>query len=382
MSALNGRSPQNSTTDIGRDFVWLALGVAQHVPDLLHGYWGPPEWLEAIQINPPSLERLREQGVAVATAVQKSDLPKNRKERLLRETRALLWLVRAKLGDTIMFSEQVRLMLDVQPEGVGSEVFEAAHEGLTAVLPEGDSLTQRWADWQAACTTSIANVDLTGFENLSDLVPYEFILTEADKIAFRPGKVCIPANYAVRVDRLGHLAVQWGAMCGMVTAVYQRYQSGETECAVWLNYGSQQVLAQGLPFAILSDLNLYDELISRLWQQTGLPNIQMEQLQTIHMAEDALGWVEANTALMLHGEGLRPRALRRFVMANKLVDGETAESLLTQLANPIYAAHLFAPLIGRPLVKAWLEQTQHAVADLLADPPVPSTMLFAVRFGD
>ena len=382
MTALNGRAPTAVTTDIGRDFVWLALGVAQHVPELLHGYWGPPEWVEAAKANPPSLENLRDQAVAVATAVQKSNLPKNRKERLLRETRALLWLVRAQLGETIMFSEQVRLLLDIQPEGVGSEVFEAAHEGLMTVLPEGESLSQRWADWQVAYTTTITNLDLRGFENLGGLAACEFILTETETIDFRPGKVLIPENYAVRVDRLGHLMMQWGVMCRVVTAVHQRYLSGETECAIWPNYGWQQVLAQGLPLAVLSDLNLYDELIPKLLQQVGLPAISAEQLQSIHIAEDALQWVEANTALMLHGEGLRPRALRRYVMANMLVDKETADSLLNQLADPIHAAHLFAPLIGRPLIKTWLEQSQPPMADLLADPPVPSTMLFAVRFGD
>jgi hypothetical protein len=383
MSALNGRSPQAVTTDIGRDFVWLALAVAQHVPDLLHGYWGQPEWLAVITADPPSLDNLRDQAVALATALQKSSLPKNRKERLLRQTRALLWLIRAQLGERIMFSEQVRLLLDVQPEGVDSEVFATAQRGLTAVLPAGESLAQRWQEWQAAYTTAIVHVDLTGFENLSGLAVCEFILTEATTIEFRPGKVYIPANFMVRVDRLGHLAMRWAVMCGMVTAVYQRYQAGETECALWLNYGSQQVLAQGLPRAILSDLNLYVERIPKLLHETGLPAMPTEQLQAIHMAEDALCWVEANVALMLHGEGLRPRALRRYVMANKLVDGETAESLLTQLANPIYAAHLFAPLIGGPLSQAWLAQREtQNIASLLADPPVPSTMLFAVRFGD
>jgi hypothetical protein len=207
-------------------------------------------------------------------------------------------------------------------------------------------------------------------------------VTQAKVIAYRTEAVYLPADWPVRIDRLGHLAVQWGVMSGMVAAVAQRYEAGETECAVWLNYGPRQVLAQGLPFAILSDLNLYDEFIPTLLEQAGFPSISGEQLQAIHMAEDALRWVEANVALMLHGEGLRPRALRRTMMTNKLVDLQTAENQLTQLANPIYAAHLFAPLIGGPLIKAWLAQRQQSVIDLLADPPVPSTMLFEVRFGD
>jgi hypothetical protein len=287
------------------------------------------------------------------------------------------------MGEQIMFSEQVRLLLDVQPESVDSSVFAAAQEGLTAVLPGGDSLSQRWADWQAAYTTTALAI-LPQLQQALRVLdqPCDIILTQAEAIAYRPGKVYLPTVWPIRVDRLGHLVAQWGVMCGVVTAVAQRYEAGQTECALWLNYGPQQVLAQGLPAAILSTLNLYDEFIPHLLQDAGLPAIAAGQLQAIHMAEDALCWVEANVALMLHGEGLRPRALRRYVMANKLVDGETAETLLTQLANPIYASHLFAPLIGSPLIKAWLAQSQQSVTGLLADPPVPSTMLFAVRFDD
>jgi len=383
MISLNGRSRHAITSDIGRDFVWLALGVAQHVPDLLQSYWGPQEWLETIIADPPSLENLRDQGVMVATAVQKNSLPKNRRERLLRQTRTLLWLIRSQLGEQMMFSEQVRMLLDVQPESVNSSVFETAQEGLTTILPHGDSLNQRWVDWQTTYTTTAQDILPLLLQTLYALDQNcKVILTQAKAIGYQPGELYLPADWPIRVDRLGHLVVQWGVMCEVVKAVAQRYRAGETECAVWLNYGSQQVLAQGLPSAILSDLNMYEELIPILLCDAGLPAIHAEQLQAIHKAEDALGWVEANVVLMLHGEGLRPRALRRYMMAHKLVDMKTAINQLSQLIDPIFASHIFAPLIGGPLIKAWLHQSHQSIDDLLADPPVPSSMLFEMRFGD
>jgi hypothetical protein len=119
-----------------------------------------------------------------------------------------------------------------------------------------------------------------------------------------------------------------------------------------------------------------------LLQAAGLSAVTVRQLQAIHMAEDALRWVDANVALMLHGEGLRPRVLRRYMMGHKLVDKETAEAQLTCLADPFQAAHTFAALIGGPLIKTWLAQSQTTIAGLLSDPPVPSRMLFEVRFGE
>jgi hypothetical protein len=61
---------------------------------------------------------------------------------------------------------------------------------------------------------------------------------------------------------------------------------------------------------------------------------------------------------------------------------EAGEARLAHLASPFKAAHIFAPLIGGPLITAWLAKNNITFDSLLKDPPVPSTMLFEVRFGD
>jgi hypothetical protein len=390
MTALNGRSHTVITTDIGREFVQLALGVAHYAPDCLHGYWGSDEWLETVSLNPPSLEILKNRAVDVATAVQKSSLPKNRQQRLQFQTRALLWLIRARLGEQIMFREQVRLLLDLPPESVDSSVFLTAQEELAAVLPGAEGLSQRWTDWQAMYTVPLEAVlpELhRAFAYLAQFLPESYgfnldVSSHSQRITNQPQNLRLPANMPVRVDRLVHLAAQWKMMHAMVSAAAGRCQAGETEGAVWLNYGPQQVVAQGLPLVILSTSDPYNEIIPDLLQAAGLSAVTVRQLQAIHMAEDALRWVDANVALMLHGEGLRPRVLRRYMMGHKLIDRETAEAQLTYLADPFQAAHTFAALIGGPLIKTWLDQSKTNLADLLNDPPVPSTMLFEVRFGD
>lgn len=390
MTALNGHSHAMITADIGQDFVQLALGVARHIPDCLHDYWGPMDWPESASADPPSLHTLRSQAVNFATAIQQSSLPKNRQQRLQFQTRALLWMIRAKLGEQIIFSEQVRLLLDVQPESVDISAFSQAQEGLAAILPEGDTLNQRWLDWQAAYTLPLkvvlpqlrqAFIYLSNFWHKA--VEFELKLTaQGQNITYQPYTVFLPANMEIRVDRLVHLAAEWAAMCGMVTAAASRYEAGETESAVWLNYGPQQLLAQGLPPSFQLTTEPYDETIPSIMQALKLPAISARELQSIHIAEDTLRWVDANIALMLHAEGMRPRVLRRYLMGHKLVDQETAVNLLDRLSDPIQAAHVFAPLIGGPLVRAWLDKSQTTIDELLNDPPVPSTMLFEIRFGD
>jgi hypothetical protein len=285
----------------------------------------------------------------------------------------------------------------VQPESVDEAFFQAAHETLAAVLPGNGSLAERWAAWQAAYNVPVskamallppllAELGLQWQKDAQQKIsPITVKIAEGiEEIAYQPGKLTLPAAGSVRLDRLFHLAARWGH--GGVHSLYlagaQRHEAGEREEVVWLNLGPDQVLVQGLSRAWLPSLNLYESAIPELFELAGVMAVPAAELQAIHIAEDALQWTQANAAILLHGEQLRPRAVRRYLMANALCDQETAVAHLERLSNPINAAHAFAPLIGGPLIQAWLAQDDHSLNDLLTDPPVPSTMVFAVRFGE
>jgi hypothetical protein len=386
-----------ATADIGAAYVRLALGLAQKVPQLLQAYLGPAEWPDAVLADPASPDLLRTHAVAVATAAQKSELPRHRRERLLRNVRALLWLIRAQAGERLIFSEQVRLLLDLKPESVDPTFFETAHDSLAQALPGSGPLAERWAEWQAQQTISgqAARPLLAGvLETLRERFGPDSLLTsEKLKIVevdgegppfYQPGELHLPRSAAVRVDRLYHLAVRWGygGVHSFYSALAKRYRAGEVECAVFLNAGPDQVIVQGLPVAVLAELDLYVTAIPRLLQAAGLPDHEADRLQVIHTAEDMLQWGAANAALLLHAENLRPRAIRRHLMANALLSRDLADRLLAELSDPVQAAHVFAPLIGGPLIKTWLVQGDHPVSTVLADPPVPSTMVFELRYGN
>ncbi len=375
----------------------LALGVGQYVPGLVNCYWGPPEWQQAVTDDPPSLDTLRHHAVSVATAVQQSTPSVNRQKRLLRRVRALLWLIRSLNNEQIIFSEQVRMLLDVQPESVDEAFFQTAHETLTAVLPGSGSLGERWAAWQAAHTIPVskaltllpsllAELRLRWQTDAQQKITPITIKTTAENaaIVYQPDELTLPADGVVRIDRLVHLATCWGpgGIHSLHTAAKQRFNDGAGEEVVWLNMGPDQILAQGLSLAWAPSLDLYENTIPELLALAGLAVLPAAELQAIHMAEDALQWALANAAVLLHSQGLRPRAVRRYLMANALCDQDTAVAHLERLSNPAYAAHVFASLIGGPLIKAWLAQNDHSLNDLLTDPPVPSTMVFAVRFGE
>lgn len=390
-------SPISAKADIDAAYVRLALGVGQYVPGLVNDYWGPPEWQQAVKADPPSLDILRHHAVSVATAVQQSSLPENRQKRLLRRVRALLWLIRSLDNEQIMFSEQVRMLLDVQPESVDEAFFQTTHETLAAVLPGAGSLTERWTAWQAAYTVPVSKAmsllpsllaelgSLWQKDAQQQISPIAVKSTDGiEEISYQPGELALPATGSVRLDRLFHLASRWGhgGAHSLHLAAKQQYEAGNGEEAVWLNLGPDQILARGLSLAWLPVLNLYESAIPELLELAEVTAVPAAELQAIHLAEDALQWALANSAILLHGQQLRPRAVRRYLMANALCDQETAVAHLERLSNPTWAAHVFAPLIGGPLIQAWLAQDGHSLNDLLTDPPVPSTMVFAVRFGE
>lgn len=388
--------PPAKTSDMGAAYGRLALGVAHYFPNLINNYWGPRAWRQTVAANPPTLDRLRTQAVALATAVQQSPLPENRQKRVLRRVRALLWLVRCLNQEPIIFSEQVRLLLDVQPESVDEAFFQTAHETLTAVLPGNGTLAERWAAWQRAYSIPTAKAAALLPPVLAALAacwqedsqqridPMAVIPEEGVKeTTCQAGVLKLPAMGTVRVDRLYHLAARWGAggVHSLQTAAAQRFENGDLEEALWLNLGPDQVLAQGLPVAWLPALNLYQKAIPHLLESAGFTAMPPAELQAIHMAEDALQWALGNAALLLHGERLRPRAVRRHLIANALYDRQTADTCLARLSHPVQAAQGFAALIGGPLLAAWLAQDGNSLNDLMIDPPVPSTMVFAVRFA-
>lgn len=392
--------PPPTVAEIGSAYARLALGVAHHVPGLINSYHGPADWQQAVEAEPPSLEMLQQQAVAVATAVQKSDLPRNRRERLLRAGRALLWLIRARAGERIIFSEQVRLLLDIQPESAGEAVFQTAHETLAALLPGDDPLPERWAAWQARYTLPVEQTlpllqQALDYLQLPESWSLKLVLQapsslkvavvkteETAPVSYQAGQLRIAAHASLRTDRLYHLALEGVVGHILHQAAEQRYRAGQAEEAVQLKVGPGQVLAQGLPPALLSQLDLYPKAIPAILAQAHLPVVASDQLQAIHLAENALHWATANAALLLHAEGLRPRAVRRHLMANGLHTQEQAELILDEIIEPTRATHVFAPLIGGPLLTAWLAREGHTVAALLTDPPAPSTMMFEVRFGD
>lgn len=396
--------PPPTTAETGAAYTRLALGVAEHVPGLLNSYFGPEAWREAVLADLPSLEQLRHHAIAVATAAQKSELGRNRRERILRNVRALLWLIRKAMGEQLIFSEQVRFLIDLKAESASEALFEAAHEALSEMLPRasllmrlrGKKLDKRWVEWQAAYTLPATEVQPLLIDVLARLAewlrtkhalptePIRVVLIEGDgDPSYAEGELRLPEQASLRVDRLYHLAARlgYGGADSLYRASKQRYAAGEAECAVLLNLGIAQVIVEGLHQALLSELALYKTAIPELLEAAALPAIEPEQLQAIHTAEDALQWSQANAALLLYSENLRARAVRRHLMSNALMTRQQADKVLQELADPVRAAHIFAPLIGAPLIKAWLTQSKSSLSTLLTDPPVPSTMLLEVRFG-
>lgn len=394
--------PPPAVDEIGAAYARLMLGVGQKAPNFVADYWGPQAWLDAVLQTPPTWENLRQHAVAVATAAQQSDLPRNRRERILRNVRAALWLIRSGSGESMIFSEQVRMLIDLQPQGAEEGIFDTALQTLDQLLPNQDEeLADRWSTWQAQMTLPAIDAlpflkealetftPLAGDSSATLNVALQESIAGDDPISYQRGTLAIDPTTPLRIDRLFHEAARWQSLHLFESSLRHRYDqaTSDAECALRLNLGPDQVLINGLPQLLLNSVDLYESALPALLNKAGFDQINQAQLsindlRAIHIIENAMQWVRANVALMLHAEGLRPRAVRRHLSTAALLDRETADATAERLADPLVAAQTFAIQLGASLVPKWMEQNELTITELLADPPVPSSMMFDVKFAD
>lgn len=389
---------------IGEAYARLALDLGVHLPGFVLGCTAPPAWTPDPAADPAALTDLRHRGLNVATAIQQSALPAAEQQWLLQQVRAMLWLIRAGLGGQILFTEQVRMVLDVTPEAVADDVFEQARQALELLLPGRGPLAERWRRWQASVTiTSEEAAPLLrqalafGRERFRHLGLTDG-LDESVTVVLKAGgpvpavtslgdgqsTITLPAGGAVRADRLLHLATRlgYGGWHTWFLAAQARFRSRMLpDGCVVTALGPHCVLVEGLAGLLCEQLlhqGGYAWLLGRLQAQTGLPRLPVDELQAIHAAEDALAWIAGNVALLLHTQGIRPRGVRHYVTARTPLDPAAAERLIEEALHPLERYRLYARLIGPHLVRRWVGQGDDPLARaarLLVEPHVPSDLL-------
>jgi hypothetical protein len=369
---------------IGRNYLLLALNLDRHFEGFVDAYFGPPELKEAAQASEPrSLDRLAEDAGQLQSAIESSDHDLQRKDFMLRQTRAMASVIRNLAGDPLDFVEEVESYFDITPEMADEAVFDTAQAEMDKLLPGGGSLVERLAAWKkslelepdrirpvfelACCETrrrSLALFDLPPGEDLSlhlvEEKPWSaynwYLGGYQSRIDLNTD---LPLHAHAAVPLLAHEAYP-GHHTEHAIKEYRLYQQqGRPEHSIQLLLAPECVLAEGIADSaqdmILDDAELASFLHDELFPAGGLSGIDAEQQIRLSRASEGLRRVSCNAALLLHRDGQPPDQVQRYIERYALRTPKEAAQTMKFIQNPLFRSYIFNYAMGKELLASLLD---------------------------
>ena len=388
--------------EIGGNYLTLALNIDRHMQGVVDAYYGPPELKAQIeQGEPRALDALADDATQLQAAIDASDFDAQRKDYLIRQTRAMAAIVRNLSGNRLDFVEEVELYFDVAPKMVDEAVFEAAHAEIDRLLPGDGTLRERLLAWEKELELErhrIVPVFDRVFEetrrrtrDLCDLPPGEEVSLEL--VEDKPWRAYnwYMGEYRSRIELNTDLPVRPDRALSVVT--HEAYPGHHTEHAIkeYLLYrqqgraehaihvlGPEAVLSEGIAVSarsmIFSDPELAAFLRDELCPVAGLRDLDVDQQIGVGRARDVLRAVAGNAALLLHRDGRSPDQVQEYVGRYYIGGQKEVESIMRFIQIPLWRSYAFNYTMGQALLTPLLEGPD-AVANfrrLLSEPFTPT----------
>jgi hypothetical protein len=122
-------------------YLLLGLRLGRHVDGLVDAYYGPPELKERVDAEEP-IEASRLVADADALLAEVGD------DWLGDQARGLRTYAGVLAGERVSYSDEVEGCYGVRPVLADEAAYRAAHARLDALLPDGDSLLDRYTRWR------------------------------------------------------------------------------------------------------------------------------------------------------------------------------------------------------------------------------------------
>jgi hypothetical protein len=388
---------------IGHDYLALALQLDRHVPGFIDAYFGPSELKEQAQTGlPRQPEALTGDAEQLLAAIEAGSFAEQRRDYLLRQTRAMHALAGRLAGESLTFIEEVERYYDIQPQLVDERVFAEAHRVMDELLPGRGELTERLAAWKQSLELAperIIPVCERACAELRRRALHLFELPEGEAVSLQivqnePWRAYnwYLGGYQSRIDINTDLPMRANSVVGLLSheaypghhtehAIKERRLcdgEGRLEHAVQLILAPEAVLSEGIADCaqgvIFERAELVAYLRDELYPLAGMDHIDVERQVLIDEATRALGAVSANAALLLHGEGLPAVDVQRYVERFGLRSEREAAQNMKFIQHPLWRSYNFTYSVGESLLAPLLEGPK-AVANfrrLLSEPFTPT----------
>ena len=382
---------------ISREYVRIAFAIEHYVEGFVDAYFGPPEYK---QVEPIAPSELASSIAALRREVQTSDYPALRKSYLEAQLRAMETTARKLSGEEISYTDEVRLLFDIEPTHTPEYVFEETNAQLDAALPGSGSISERLANWrqQFEVTPEIARqmIDRIAGEarrRTADLVTLpddegvEFAL-----VSDKPwsGYNWYLGNMRSLVEINTDLPIRANALLDLVC--HEAYPGHHTEHSIKerdlflaRGWGEQAIQLINTPVCVVSEgiATLAAEIIfgaeAGLWAAENLYPLagisgDPEREQQIAAAAYQQRALNGNAALLLHDAGASPDEVVAYIMRYGLRTEREARQTLRFISTPLWRAYTFTYFSGRQLLRNWFEQgdARQRFRTLLTEQVTPS----------
>jgi hypothetical protein len=155
ISGRSDRGPRLPLDAEAREYVRLAVALGERDRDSLDFYAGPPELVADIRAHPPPLDSLERSAEAAISRLERSDVAagqRPRRERLLRELRALIFRVRLLLGERPAYDVESEALFGSAPGPAPDHRFAEVRAHIGALVPGSGRLVDRYAAYDRRFT--------------------------------------------------------------------------------------------------------------------------------------------------------------------------------------------------------------------------------------
>ncbi|MEJ7763352.1 MAG: hypothetical protein WKF80_11220 [Thermomicrobiales bacterium] len=369
---------------ITHDYLALAHGIDRLVPGFIDAYTGPPREADRLgDAEPATPLGLLEQARALAEQVMTADYPERRRGYLAAQAGAMVEVCRSLAGEAIDYGAEVRGRFDIEATHTPEAEFDAAIAAIDDALPGTGPIPARMAAWRDGFTVSpdvaMGLLDVIVPEiRRRTLAFVDLPVGEDVQFALVNGQPWSGYNWFLgetrsRVELNTDLPIRANGLTGLVC--HEAYpghhtehglkewhlyrQRGWDEHAVQLISTPQAVISEGI--ATLAETvvfpggELYAWQAETLYPRAGITGDPAREAR-LDAAGRALRAVNANAALLLHGEGAGEDEAVAYIMRYGLRDEAEARQSLRFIADPTWRSYVFTYHAGRDLLGRWLDR--------------------------
>jgi hypothetical protein len=368
-------------TDLGKEFVHLALAIEEHLPGYVDAYFGPQEWkADATRDGKLPLPDLTERGARLANDIsQADDWDPQRRDFLARQVTAMQMSLRLLSGEKVSLAEEVHALYDVQPKWKDESSFEEAQRELDEILPAGESLRERRAAWRTSYEISTEKVrELLPYimDTLRERTRQKFNLPaeESFTVEFVSDQPWSAYNWYLgnarsRIDINTDLPMTLYTLPGLIA--HEAYPGHHTELSIkeqrlihekgyvehYVNLINSPscVVGEGIATSALetvfSEAELEAWFRSELLPRAGLPHGDAAKITAFFKATDKMAGLTGNAAFMLHDQQKSEAEIINYSQKYGLISEKEAQQGIKFISNPLYRSYTFTYHVGYDLLK-------------------------------